>query len=134
MILLGYFDNLEEAKKLYCLPYHINIDDMGKYLAKKVRNILIITLGDKGCLLVKDKKYKYYPAFKVKALDTTGAGDIFNAAFATMIAKENSIDEAIRYAMAAAALSVTKPYVINSIPNNDEICKFLKLYNLKQKY
>lgn len=126
--------NLEEAKKLYCLPYHINIDDMGKYLAKKVRNILIITLGDKGCLLVKDKKYKYYPAFKVKALDTTGAGDIFNAAFATMIAKENSIDEAIRYAMAAAALSVTKPYVINSIPNNDEICKFLKLYNLKQKY
>ena len=126
--------NLEEAKKLYCLPYHIYIDDMGKYLAKKVRNILIITLGDKGCLLVKDKKYKYYPAFKVKALDTTGAGDIFNAAFATMIAKENSIDEAIRYAMAAAALSVTKPYVINSIPNNDEICKFLKLYNLKQKY
>ena len=126
--------NLEEEKKLYCLPYHINIDDMGKYLAKKVRNILIITLGDKGCLLVKDKKYKYYPAFKVKALDTTGAGDIFNAAFATMIAKENSIDEAIRYAMAAAALSVTKPYVINSIPNNDEICKFLKLYNLKQKY
>ncbi|MFR7880239.1 MAG: PfkB family carbohydrate kinase [Christensenellales bacterium] len=50
-------------------------------ILQKVRNILIITLGDKGCLLVRDKKYKYYPAFKVKALDTTGAGDIFNAAF-----------------------------------------------------
>lgn len=126
--------NLEEAKKLYCLPHNISIDDMGKYLAEKVSNILIITLGNKGCLLIQNKKYKYYPAFKVTTVDTTGAGDIFNATLATMIAKKNSIDEAIKYAMAAAALSVTRPYVINAIPNNDEICKFLKLYNLKEKY
>lgn len=61
---------------------------MGKYLAEKVSNILIITLGNKGCLLIQNKKYKYYPAFKVTTVDTTGAGDIFNATLATMIAKK----------------------------------------------
>lgn len=59
---------------------------------------LIVTLGDRGCMMMKEKGFSYYPAERVPVFDLSGAGDSF---FAALVAKElesNNIDEAIEYA------------------------------------
>ncbi|MHC4256699.1 MAG: PfkB family carbohydrate kinase, partial [Planctomycetota bacterium] len=64
--------------------------------------------------------------FKVKAVDTTAAGDVFNGALAVAIAENIPIREAISFANAAAALSVTKLGAQPSAPTKEEIENFLK--------
>lgn len=128
--------NKEEAKVLYNIPDSLDICEYGKYLQDKVDNILIITLGKDGCLLVNNHKYQYFNTIKVESVDTTGAGDTFNAGLASMLNKnfnEKDLEQAIKYGLAAASLSVTKPYVMDAIPNIDEVNKFQQLFNLKEK-
>ena len=124
--------NFEEAKILYNIPNNISVVEIGEYLKDLVNNTLIITLGSKGCLLIKDKKYQYFEPFKVNAIDTTGAGDIFNAGLASTILND-SIENSIKFSQAASAISVTKQYVMDAIPSINEIKEFIKLYNLKEK-
>jgi len=64
--------------------------------------------------------------FKVKAVDTTAAGDVFNGALAVAIAQNKPIREAVSFANAAAALSVTKLGAQPSAPTREDIDKFLK--------
>jgi ribokinase len=61
------------------------------------------------------------PGFEVEAVDTTGAGDTFNAAFAVALAEGARLPDAARFANAAAALSVTRPGAQNSIPRRAEV-------------
>lgn len=124
--------NFEEAKTLYNIPNNISINEIGEYLKDIVNNTLIITLGSKGCLLIKDKKYQYFSSYKVDAIDTTGAGDIFNAGLASTILNE-SIEYSIQFAQAASAISVTRQYVMDAIPSIAEIKEFINIYNLKEK-
>ncbi len=77
-----------------------------------------VSLGKDGCLL--DGKTKI-PALKVTAVDTTGAGDTFNGVMSAMIAKKSDFDNACRYAVVASSMSVTKKYVIDSIPTIKDI-------------
>lgn len=71
--------------------------------------LVLITLGEDGCLLVTEKKEVRVPIYRVeKVVDTTGAGDSFNSAFVSSIHKGMSPEEAADFASAAAALSVTK--------------------------
>ena len=58
---------------------------------------------------------------KIKAVDTTGAGDTFNGAFAVFLAEGNDIETACKYAVTASSLSVTKKYVLDSIPKREVI-------------
>ncbi len=83
----------------------------------------ITTLGSKGCLINKETSI---PAMKVKAVDTTGAGDTFSGVLAVCIAEGMNIEQACRYAVAAAGLSVGKNYVINAIPCRKDIERILK--------
>ena len=78
----------------------------------------ITTLGDNGCDINGNIQIE---AIKVKTVDTTGAGDVFNGAFAVITAKGMPIEAACKYAVCASGLSVTKPYVLNSIPTLEEI-------------
>lgn len=78
----------------------------------------ITTLGKKGCDINGETVVE---ALSVKAVDTTGAGDTFNGVLAVCIAEGKSLEEACRYAVCASGLSVTKNYVLNSIPQRDEI-------------
>jgi len=66
------------------------------------------------------------PGFKVRAIDTTAAGDIFNGALAVAIGEGCSLLEAVRFASAAAALSVTKLGAQPSAPYRYQIDAFLK--------
>ncbi|MCG3158103.1 MAG: Bifunctional ribokinase/ribose-5-phosphate isomerase A [bacterium] len=96
--------------------------------AKRLLNLgvknVIITLGAKGCLLVNAESAKIFPARKVKAVDTTAAGDAFNGALAFWLAKGGSTNEAIRFANAVAAFSVTKMGAQSSMPTMKELQKF----------
>lgn len=89
-----------------------------------VKNV-IITLGAKGCLLVNSESVEIFSARKVKAVDTTAAGDAFNGALAFSLAKGRNINEAIRFANAVAAFSVTKMGAQSSMPTMNELQKFL---------
>ncbi len=93
--------------------------------AKGAKNI-IITLGEKGALIL-DEKNNYYhlPSFKVNAIDTTGAGDAFNGAFALALAEGKDIVSAAIFASAAAAISVTRIGTAPAMAHRKEIDDFL---------
>lgn len=110
--------NYEEAKTLYGL-------DIEK-LPSSINNTLIVTLGSKGSLLINNHTSKKFSPINVEAVDTTGAGDIFNAGLAVAIANKKSIEEAIEFATVASGLSVTKEHVMDSIPTKEMVEEYLK--------
>ena len=65
-----------------------------------------VTLGSQGTLAIQDGRLTHLPAFDVTVRDTLGAGDVWHGAFALALAEERPIDEAMRFASAAAALKV----------------------------
>ncbi len=69
-------------------------------------NKLIVTLGDQGCMIMKEKGFNYYPAEKVDVFDLSGAGDSFLAALVSKQLETNNIDEAVRYANKKASETV----------------------------
>jgi len=86
---------------------------------------VILKLGDRGCLLLNDAGSRHFPAFPVEVRDTTAAGDTFNAALAVRLAEGKPIEEAIPFANAAAAISVTRFGAQASAPNRAEVGKLL---------
>ncbi len=91
-----------------------------------IKNV-IITLGENGSLLCNEKGSEHFKAFKAKAIDSTAAGDVFNGTLAVAITNGESLQEAINFAAAAAAISVTREGAQPSIPSRTEIENFLNL-------
>jgi len=85
----------------------------------------VVTLGENGVAYFNGKTHTHMEAFKVCAVDTTAAGDTFSGALACMVAVGKSMDEAVRFASAAAAVSVTRPGAQNSIPSYAEVEAFI---------
>jgi len=98
----------------------------GRWLLERGAGTAIITLGALGSVLVTRDIVKHFPAPTVQAVDTTGAGDIFSGSFMSALAEGIPLDEAIRFANAAAALSTTRLGVIESIPAREEVADMLK--------
>lgn len=101
-----------------------------KLAAKKLLDFgvenVIVTLGDKGCLLYRKSGEERFSSFKVRAVDSTAAGDVFNGTLASAVAMGKPFNEAIVFASAAAGISVTRAGAQPSIPNLSEINDFLK--------
>jgi ribokinase len=87
--------------------------------------VVIITLGARGALVATREKREWVPGYSVKALDTTAAGDVFNGALAAALCENEPLGGAVRFAHAAAAISVTRLGAQPSIPNRKEIEEFL---------
>lgn len=85
--------------------------------------IVITTLGSKGSLIYNGENDKVIevPAFKVKAVDTVGAGDCFNGVLASQLCKCETIINAVKYATAAASIAVTRKGAQESMPFLNEI-------------
>jgi ribokinase len=82
---------------------------------------VIITLGNKGALVYENDKWEIIPAFKVKAVDTTAAGDIFNGALCVGMSEGKTIYEAVRFAQAASSIAVTRKGAQTSAPGREEV-------------
>ena len=87
---------------------------------------VVITLGSKDAYDSDQTQEIRLPALKVKAVDTTGAGDAFNGALATAIAEGMPIDLALKFATCTSAISVTRPGAAPSMPCRDEILALLE--------
>lgn len=85
---------------------------------------VIITLGAQGSLFANGQSFEHFPAPKVKAVDTTAAGDTFVGGFAAALANGRSEAEAIRFGQIAAALSVTRAGAQPSIPTLSDVQAF----------
>ena len=85
-----------------------------------------LTLGARGAFIADATGSRRVPGFKVKAVDTTAAGDIFNGALAVALAEHQPLDQAVRFANAAAAISVTRLGAQPSAPSRKEIAKLLR--------
>lgn len=84
-------------------------------------NKLFITEGSNGVRYHDGEKEVLIPTYKVEAVDTTGAGDTFNAAFAVALAEGKSFGESVRFANRAASLSVTKFGAQGGMPTRAEV-------------
>ena len=105
-------------------------DDQSAQLAanelhKKGIEIVLITLGAKGVWLSQNGRGVLIPGFKVDATDTTAAGDTFNGALVTGLLEDMPLESAIKFAHAAAAISVTRFGAQTSIPTRKEVDAFL---------
>jgi ribokinase len=87
--------------------------------------LVIITLGSGGLYVASATGGFHVPAFPVRVVDTTAAGDVFNGCLAAFLAPSRTVQEAVRAASAAAALSVTKLGAQDSAPSREAIRAFL---------
>jgi len=87
--------------------------------------VAIITMGSKGALIKTRELTKIVPGFKVNAVDSTAAGDVFNGSLVVAMAEGKTLEETVQFANAAAALSVTKLGAQPSAPKRIEIERML---------
>lgn len=86
---------------------------------------IIVTLGSRGAMMVRQDGSTLVPGYPVGVVDTTGAGDAFNGGLAVALAEGKGEAEAIAFANATAALCVTRPGTAPSMPRRDEVDAFI---------
>ncbi|HVI42828.1 MAG TPA: ribokinase [Anaerovoracaceae bacterium] len=101
-----------------------NLKAAGAILLNKGVKELIITLGSRGCLHITKENSTHYNAYKVNAVDSTAAGDSFNAALAVYLSEGKTMKEAIEFAMKVGAMTVTKEGAQTSLPRLKEVENF----------
>lgn len=120
--------NEVEAEELtgICVSDLESADKAAKVFKDKGVQNVVITLGSRGVYVNEDGKSEIVPAYKVKAIDTTGAGDAFNGGLLTALSEGKTIGEAAHFANALAAISVQRIGTTPSMPTRAEIDKFLE--------
>lgn len=104
-----------------------SIEDAATALLDRGSRNVILKLGDRGCYLaLSDGTRQMLPAYSVKAVDTTAAGDAFNGALAVALLNGQSPIESALWASAVAAISVTRPGAQASMPTALEVDRFLE--------
>jgi ribokinase len=121
--------NESELSRLTGLPTRQRSDietAAGRLHAAGVKHVMV-TCGARGVCSCGADGLRWYPAPKVNAIDTVGAGDCFSGAFAARFAEGKSIVETIQFAVAAASISVTRPGAQPSMPYRREILRMKDL-------
>lgn len=119
--------NETEAALLTGLPVENReqvVQAAGSLLAKGAKSVLI-TLGRQGAVWVNASGSRFIPAFEVKAVDSTAAGDAFIGGLGCALASRMSMEEALRWGSAAGALAVTRKGAQSSLPTAAELKAFL---------
>ncbi len=82
---------------------------------------VVVTMGSQGAQIVTQDQEQMIGTFNVDVVDTTGAGDAFNGGLAVGLAEGKSLEEAVKFANATAALCVTKPGTAPSMPQRSDV-------------
>ncbi|WP_197081174.1 carbohydrate kinase family protein [Gordoniibacillus kamchatkensis] len=88
--------------------------------------VVVVTQGEKGCMLLDDNGLQHVPAFAVDVVDTTGAGDVFHGAFAVGFLKGWSAHDSCVFASAVSAMKCRSVGGRAGIPNIEEVKLFLR--------
>lgn len=119
----GFAETISGFKFDYTNPNSL-VTIYNKLQDKYPNSNIVITLEENGCLYRSGNEIKIMPGLKVKAVDTTGAGDIFHGAFTYGLANNFDIEKTITLANIAAGLSVTKIGSRLSIPTLSEVLDY----------
>jgi ribokinase len=120
--------NETEAKVLAGMDPQQAIEpvEVARKLIREGVKTVVMTLGEKGALIVSASSLTHVPAIAVTAVDTTGAGDAFNAGLAVALASSADLEAAVRFAVITGGLAVTREGVIPSLPKIEEVLQFIQ--------
>lgn len=115
--------NETEAKVLLGHPADAGIPpgDLACELMARGSNHVVLTLGGDGALIVTEEKQTRVPAIGVPVVDTTGAGDAFNAGLAVALASGADLESAVQFAVVTGGLAVTREGVIPALPRREHV-------------
>jgi ribokinase len=120
---------VNETEAAFLCGQRVETDEEIKKAAQKLRELgaalVIITLGKRGAFALSSGEKVSVPAFKVNAVDTTSAGDVFCGSFAVAQIEGQSLTDSLRFASAASAICVTRIGAQPSAPTRKEIDEFL---------
>jgi ribokinase len=121
--------NQREAEMLTRIKVNdeISAKQAAIFLHNKGIETVIITMGELGAFVLHNNKYSMIPGHKVKVVDTTAAGDVFNGALAVALSEGKEIENAVAFACRAAAISVTRLGAQASAPYRKEVESFDKV-------
>ena len=115
--------NETEAEKLTGIKIN-SVDDAYRaadfLLAQGVQNV-IVTLGSSGSVICHEDFHEFVPAREVVAVDTVGAGDVYNGALVTALSEGKSLPDAARFATLASSIAVTRPGAQTGVPHRPEV-------------
>jgi ribokinase len=109
--------NEHELKIIFGNKNSENTDE----ILKQYPNKLIVTMGSKGVRYFDGEQIRSVPAYEVDILDTTGAGDTFNGALAASLVMGEELENSIKFANKAAALSITKLGAQSGMPTLEQL-------------
>ena len=120
---------LNEIEAMQILEMEETEEIDGKYISgllhEKFPNAtIVVTLGSKGSVCISENEYAEQPIYKVKAVDTTAAGDTYTGYFIAGILNGKTIKESMDMASKASAIAVTRQGAAPSIPVMEEVEKY----------
>lgn len=115
-----------ETEAAFYTGKNLCVEDSAKHLLARGLKGVVLKRGGEGCYVAAESgKAGWVPAFKVEVVDTVGAGDCFNSAFAVAMLEGLDPWAAARFASAAAAISVSRHGAQASMPSRAEVDEFL---------
>jgi ribokinase len=96
-------------------------EEIARDLIRRGVKQVVMTLGERGALIVTASSTRHVPALRMTTVDTTGAGDAFNAGLAMALACGAGLEGAVQFAVVTGGLAVTKEGVTPSLPHRDEV-------------
>ena len=102
-----------------------DLREAAQVLFDKGVKVVIAKLGSKGASIIKDDEYLNIPGFKVDTVDTTAAGDSFNAGFAFALAEGRSLEECVEFGNAVGAISTTALGAQEAMPTLEKVNEFI---------
>ena len=125
--------NQSEAKVLAGINPSADVEpeEVARILIRSGVKQVVMTLGEHGALIVTQNSSTRVAAVQMRAVDTTGAGDAFNAGLAMALACGVNLEQAVHFAVVTGGLAVTKEGVIPSLPSRTEVLNLYRQRSLQ---
>lgn len=105
-----------------------NVEEIAKFLHSRGPKNIVIKMGDKGCYYYNEEESGIVPAYNITAIDTTGAGDCFCAAFVSTLEYDMTLRERLEFSSAVGALSCMSMGAISGIKSRQQVLDFMEMH------